>query len=179
MSRKPVLSGQADVWVPWQIPFGRHCSASPRQRCGLIMPLVTHQAGGAPARSRLQPLGRAPQLSSRATRQKAWAQCAPDRLQTVRSIYSTQQSTEFTHKQAKMKTAAKLKEPKEKIKKHCDTGASRAIPQRTTGPAQPSLTSVIGREPVLYGWYDRSMPDVWACVIYTGVMLLHEGCSMA
>ena len=45
----------------------------------------------------------------------------------------------------------------EKGKKHCDTGASRAIPQRTTGPAQPSLTSVIGREPVLCGWYDRSM----------------------
>ena len=41
---------------------------------------------------------------------------------------------------------------------HCNTGASRAIPQRTTGPAQPSLTSVIGREPVLYGWYDRSIP---------------------
>ena len=54
-----------------------------------------------------------------------------------------------------------------KGKTHCDTGASRAIPQRTTGPAQPSLTSVIGREPVLYGWYDRSMPYVLSHNIYS------------
>ena len=52
------------------------------------------------------------------------------------------------------------KASKRKKTKHCDTGASRAIPQRTTGPAQPSLTSVIGREPVLYGWYDRSMSEL-------------------
>ena len=45
-------------------------------------------------------------------------------------------------------------------KTHCDTRASRAIPQRTTGLAQSSLTSVIGREPVLYGWYDRSMTTI-------------------
>ena len=55
----------------------------------------------------------------------------------------------------------------EKGKKHCDTGASRAIPQRTTGPAQPSLTSVIGREPVLYGWYDRSMQMILFKTQYT------------
>ena len=42
--------------------------------------------------------------------------------------------------------------------KHCATTGSHVIPQRSTGVAQPSLTSVIGREPVLYRWYERSMP---------------------
>jgi len=42
--------------------------------------------------------------------------------------------------------------------KHCSTSGSHVIPQRSTGEAQPNLTSVIGREPVCCGWYDRSMP---------------------
>ena len=37
------------------------------------------------------------------------------------------------------------------------TRGSRVIPQRSTNRAQPSLTSVIGREPVHSGWYERSM----------------------
>ena len=44
------------------------------------------------------------------------------------------------------------------LAKHCATTGSHVIPQRSTGVAQPSLTSVIGREPVLYRWYERSIP---------------------
>jgi hypothetical protein len=43
---------------------------------------------------------------------------------------------------------------------------SHVIPQRRTGEAQPNLTSVIGREPVCCGWYDRSMPKPACCKLY-------------
>ena len=56
-----------------------------------------------------------------------------------------------------MKHRETEQESREGSKKHCATTGSHVIPQRSTGVAQPSLTSVIGREPVLYRWYERSM----------------------
>jgi hypothetical protein len=53
------------------------------------------------------------------------------------------------------------------MQKHCSTSGSHVIPQRSTGEAQPNLTSVIGREPVCCGWYDRSMPTISYCSTYT------------
>ncbi len=44
--------------------------------------------------------------------------------------------------------------------KHCITSGSHVIPQRSTDEAKPNLTSVIGREPVCCGWYERSMQPV-------------------
>ena len=46
---------------------------------------------------------------------------------------------------------------KKKGQKQNVTRGSRVIPQRSTNRAQPSLSSVIGREPELSGWYERSM----------------------
>ena len=51
--------------------------------------------------------------------------------------------------------------------KHCATTGSHVIPQRSTGVAQPSLTSVIGREPVLYRWYERSIRGGLLCGLCT------------
>ena len=45
---------------------------------------------------------------------------------------------------------------KGKEQKH-STGGSRVIPQHSTNPAQTRLTSEIGRDRVLSGWYDRAM----------------------
>ena len=42
------------------------------------------------------------------------------------------------------------------MQKH-STGGSRVIPQHSTNPAQTRLTSEIGRDRVLSGWYDRAM----------------------
>jgi len=46
---------------------------------------------------------------------------------------------------------------KERKQKHCSTSGSHVIPQRSTGEAQPNLTSVIGREPVCCGWYGHEI----------------------
>jgi hypothetical protein len=40
---------------------------------------------------------------------------------------------------------------------HHGTGGSRVIPRRSTGPAQPCLTSEIGRDRVRSEWFDRGM----------------------
>ena len=42
------------------------------------------------------------------------------------------------------------------LQKH-STGGSRVIPQHSTNPAQTRLTSEIGRDRVLSGWYDRAI----------------------
>ena len=52
------------------------------------------------------------------------------------------------------RSAARM--PHEPRQKH-STGGSRVIPQHSTNPAQTSLTSEIGRDRVLSGWYDRAM----------------------
>ena len=67
----------------------------------------------------------------------------------------------------KAKTKHKAAAQNADWQKHCATSGSHVIPQRSTGEAQPSLTSVIGREPVLYRWYERSMPSEWLCNICT------------
>ncbi len=60
--------------------------------------------------------------------------------------------------------------------KHCSTSGSHVIPQRSTGEAQPNLTSVIGREPVCCGWYDRSIPMPAYCNPYTHKQAQHQSC---
>ena len=42
-----------------------------------------------------------------------------------------------------------------RVKGHHSTGGSREITQHSTNPAQPSLTSEIGRDLVFSWWYDR------------------------
>ena len=54
-------------------------------------------------------------------------------------------------------TIKKRANPTPRPAKQNVTRGSRVIPQRSTNRAQPSLTSVIGREPVHSGWYERSM----------------------
>ena len=44
--------------------------------------------------------------------------------------------------------------------KHSTRG-SRVIPQHSTNLAQTRLTSEIGRDRVLSGWYDRAMRELW------------------
>ena len=41
------------------------------------------------------------------------------------------------------------------------TGGSRVIPQHSTNPAQTRLTSEIGRDRVLSGWYDRAIHNTY------------------
>ena len=48
--------------------------------------------------------------------------------------------------------------------KHSTRG-SRVIPQHSTNLAQTRLTSEIGRDRVLSGWYDRAM-ELWCCSSY-------------
>ena len=40
------------------------------------------------------------------------------------------------------------------------------IPQHSTNPAQTRLTSEIGRDRVLSGWYDRAIPTKVLCRLY-------------
>ena len=47
------------------------------------------------------------------------------------------------------------------------TGASRVISVHSTGPAQSSLTSEIGRDRVYSGWYERIMSTVIYVHTYT------------
>ena len=44
---------------------------------------------------------------------------------------------------------------KEKAKEASNTGYSQPVTHASTNPARRSLTSVIGREPVLSTWYGR------------------------
>jgi hypothetical protein len=44
-----------------------------------------------------------------------------------------------------------------KLKKQYSIRGSRVIPQRTTNRTQSSLSSEIGREPEVSGWYDRTI----------------------
>ena len=61
-------------------------------------------------------------------------------------------------------TAIELKKKKKGQKQNVTRG-SRVIPQRSTNRAQPSLSSVIGREPELSGWYERSMSSTVLLVV--------------
>ena len=49
-----------------------------------------------------------------------------------------------------------MKSWEQKLQKHSTRG-SRVIPQHSTNLAQTRLTSEIGRDRVLSGWYDRAM----------------------
>ena len=46
------------------------------------------------------------------------------------------------------------------------TGGSRVIPQHSTNTAQTRLTSEIGRDRVLSGWYDRAMQIPFLTRVY-------------